>query len=361
MAPEPARRRSSFPHAPALDGVRGLAIVLVVILHLRLLVPSVGDRFEGGYIGVDLFLVLSGFLITNLLLHEHARTGSISYRRFYARRARRLLPALMVMLAAHAAYAAAVGRDLGREARSVAAALLYVLNWVAAAGHPIALGLGHLWSLSVEAQFYLLAPLTIAAVLHWAWLRDHALALVVTLTAGLAVWTAIVWDPGLDAFTVTPIYVRTDTHGVPVVCGAGASLVWWRFRPPMSVVRPLAAAGLALTGVCAWTLPVTSAAYYRGGMALIGLAAAVVVLCAADGGGVLAGALCWAPLRVLGRVSYGLYLWHVPIILEVSRRTGGRPAAVKVTVALSLTAAVTAASWHLVEAPILRRGRRASP
>ena len=345
----------TLPQVPALDGLRGIAVVLVMLLHLRLLVPRFGWMFVGGFVGVDLFFVLSGFLITSLLLAEHARDGRISLRSFYARRARRLLPALVLFLAVHVAYTAALGRDLGLEARTVVSVLLYILNWVAASGEPLALGLGHLWSLSVEEQFYLLWPVVMMVILSREPTRRHALVAVVAATTGLAVWTALVWEPGTGGFGVASAYVRTDTHAVPVLCGAAAAFVWSRHRLPPRPLRALAWLSIAFIGACALRLPVTSAHYYEGAMALIGISGAVVVLAAAEGDGVLARLLSWRPLRGLGRVSYGLYLWHVPVILEVSLHAGALPPAIRVLVALSITAACAAASWHFVEAPFLKR------
>ncbi|MDQ4069687.1 MAG: acyltransferase, partial [Actinomycetota bacterium] len=206
-------------YRPALDGVRALAVMLVVAVHVTyVLVPAWAGRWvPGGFLGVDVFFVLSGFLITTLLLEEHHRSGRVSLRGFYVRRARRLLPAVGVLLLAHGVLTALIRADLGHEARSAAAVALYGANWVIAAGGSLSAGLGHLWSLSVEEQFYMVWPVLLLAALRC---RRPTAVIVVIAVAGI-VWAigvrAWLWleGAGWDA-----IYVRTDARLDELFMGA---------------------------------------------------------------------------------------------------------------------------------------------
>ena len=149
-------------HIPALDGIRGLGLVLVVATHALLAFGGQHkEALPGGFIGLDAFFVLSGFLITSLLLGEQVRNGRISLRGFYRRRALRLLPALFLLLAVHGFYAIATNLPMNKEITSNLVVLGYVTNWYRATGHVMALGMGHLWSLAVEEQFYFVWPMII--------------------------------------------------------------------------------------------------------------------------------------------------------------------------------------------------------
>jgi len=347
----------SFAHVPGLDGLRGVAVLMVLTTHMMLvLIPShVADVFVGGFLGVELFFVLSGFLITSLLLSEHARSGRISFHRFYLRRALRLLPALVVLLFVHLVYAALTGLDLRLELHTVLVAIFYVSNWTTAGGHEVTSGLVHLWSLAVEEQFYLVWPIVTAAMVSWRWSRRFAIAIIAVAIAALTVRTAIQWKPGTNFFNINSIYVRTDTQAVELLAGAAAAYVWARYPLPRRALHLLATASAVFVAFCAWELGVTKGFYYRGGLTLIAIAGSLVVLATVSGEWMLARALSWRPLRAVGRVSYGLYLWHLPIFFEVHRHAGSWPTALQVLLALGITAGATVASWRLVETPFLRR------
>ena len=348
-------------YRPQLDGVRAFAVALVVAVHVTyLLVPAWAGRWvPGGFLGVDVFFVLSGFLITTLLLEEHAATGTVSIRSFYARRALRLLPAVVVLLALHALAAVASGADLTLEAGTAAAVMLYVANWVIASGHTLAAGLGHLWSLSVEEQFYLLWPALLLLVLH----RRRSTRVLVTLAlAGIVFAAAVRAWLWVDGATWDRIYVRTDARADQLLMGVLLALAFHRgWRLPRRW-RHVGTIGVLTLLVCAVAVPRDSGwLFVGGGFTVVGLAALAVLATVLDPGTALARAFSWRPAVHLGRASYSLYLWHAPVFEVVADRLGSRPAGVKIAVAFAGCTAATVASYRLVEMPMARLRRRWAP
>ena len=346
-------------YVPALDGVRALAVVAVLLFHGGVAAA------RGGFLGVDAFFVLSGYLITSLLLAEHARTGTIALTAFWGRRARRLLPALLVLVAftAVAGHATLAPDELARLRGDALAALLYVANW-----RMIAHGTGyfdttaapsllqHTWSLAIEEQFYLLWPLVLLLVLGG---RRRPLPALCLAGIGLsAVAAAVLGAPGHD---VGRAYYGTDTRAASLLIGALLAAALARrpshARPSRALVGGLAVLGTAYTA-WAWThLTGASPWLYRGGL-LAGAVAVAAVLAhvALFPRGTAARLLALPPLPQVGAVSYGLYLWHWPVYALVDGgRTGlGGPPLLAARLAVTLAAAL--ASSALVEQPI-RRGR----
>ncbi|WP_426570841.1 acyltransferase family protein [Aquihabitans sp. McL0605] len=344
---------------PALDGLRGLAVVAVLLFHAGYL--------DGGWLGVDLFFVLSGYLITSLLLIEHKQEGAIGLASFWGRRARRLLPALLVLVAAVSLYAwFEVARiDLGRVRSDGLATLFFVANW-----HDIANGVSywdrglapsmfaHTWSLAVEEQLYLVWPIAVAFVLRGRRARPAA---TVARWALIAAAASAALAIGLRAggASVERIYLGTDTRAVAVALGA--FVAGWRRtrRRSDAFARRTESIGIGAAAVLAvawWGLDGTASFTYWGGLLGASVLAAVLVAAAADVRSTrMAGVLGVAPLRALGIISYGLYLWHWPIYVACSpQHTGLRgPALLAFRLGLSLAAAT--ASWFLVERPIRHR------
>lgn len=305
--------RWTFGHLPALDGLRGVAVLLVLLSHAKLFgLPGAGQ------VGVTLFFVLSGFLITSLLIDERAMSGRIHLLAFYRRRALRLLPALVAVLAVAAIF----------EGWKILAPLAYVANWAIIVG--IDLGLvSHTWSLSVEEHFYALWP--IAFIL----LPSRRMAVLVLA----ATWLVSVVIR-LNAAELHAMW-GTDARADALVIGCLLAF-WFAWRAPR-VAWPLAiGAGLALAAV--------STRGEREFLTTIGLSIAAI------GGGVLVAwaagrpspLLTWAPLRWMGRVSYGLYLWH-PLVYALPIGPFAIPAAL----------VVAGASYRWIEAPFLRMKRPA--
>jgi peptidoglycan/LPS O-acetylase OafA/YrhL len=364
--PEGASRAPRLHHEPALDGLRGLAVAVVVIFHL--------DRLEGGFLGVDLFFVLSGFLITSLLLAEHHRGGTIRLGRFWERRARRLLPALFVMLVCVAVLLATLANDYERvRVRGDALATLgYVANWhrmVSEFGYWDIFGmpspLDHTWSLAIEEQFYVLWPLVAALVLGFgvrslaqvagvAGPRVRRLGLLAVAGAAVSfALLALTWN-GADT---NRAYYATDTRLGPTLLGAAlAAFVAGRPRrtgPPARWIEAAAVAALGWMAVCATAIDGQGFSYYRGGLLSFSICS-VAVIFAFTGGplGPVGRAVAWRPLRWLGTVSYGVYLWHWPVIVfltEERAHLGGWPLD---GLRVAVTLAVAALSFRYVESPI---------
>ena len=344
---------TALPRISALDGLRGLAVAAVLAYHCGF------GWARGGFLGVSLFFTLSGFLITSLLLAERSATGRIALGAFWGRRARRLLPAAFVALAGIVVFGASVatGSQLRALRGDVLGALAYVANWrfvlagtsygdLWSAPSPVQ----HFWSLAIEEQLYVVLPLLVTATLALGRGRRRPLAVVLGVAlAGSVAATFAVTDQ-LRA------YYGTDVRAAELLAGALLAVVL-SARPDAG--RRLARGGplaLALL-LLAWsTTTQTDGRLYDGGL-LAHAALAVVLILAARGDGLVATVLAARPLRWLGRISYGAYLYHWPIFLWLSEaRTGldGAPLAI-VRVAVSL--ALAEVSVRLLEEPI-RHGAR---
>jgi peptidoglycan/LPS O-acetylase OafA/YrhL len=343
---------------PALDGLRAFAVTAVLLFHAG--VPGLG----GGFLGVDAFFVLSGFLITSLLLDERRRTGRIDLGRFWLHRARRLLPALLLMLTVTVVVARSlVDSDALALLRADAwAALGYAANWrmifrgtgyVAATAAPSPLQ--HTWSLAIEEQFYLLWPLLVVAALVWPHGRRLLLALCAAGALGSAVLGAALFDPA----AIGRAYFGTDTRVQALLIGAAFALFQLRLRSrplPEAVSGGLGAAGAAAT-LLLWHAADEYAGWlYRGGLTVAALAPALVMTDVVHRPrSVPARLLAVPPVVWLGRVSYGVYLWHWPLFTFVTADATGLSRWPLLAVRLLATLAVATVSYYLVEMPI-RRG-----
>ncbi|MBU3703897.1 MAG: acyltransferase, partial [Ilumatobacteraceae bacterium] len=346
----------------ALDGLRGIAVLLVVMSHLPNVAPGIFDEqkwlrgiIHGGYLGVDIFFVLSGFLITSLLAEAFESTdGRVRvWRNFYGRRALRLLPALVVLMVVFTAVTVADGATLGSLWPSVRSVLLYYNNW-----HSVwdpehfNSDLGHLWSLAIEEQFYIVWPVVLAAVLAFSrrlWVR---LALVAVPVVWVFWYRARLWDTGAGWVNV---FVRTDTRIDTLLIGCLLALVFRYARPRREIVAWVGAAGSVALLVMVAKSTALQAWMYKGGFLITAVAAGAVVLAIAEGAGPYSKVMSNEVLRLVGRVSYGLYLWHLPVFNYVFRHTPTWSAVPRALVAVGASFALTAASWVLIERVALSR------
>jgi peptidoglycan/LPS O-acetylase OafA/YrhL/lysophospholipase L1-like esterase len=376
-ADEPSPRR---PGIPALDGVRAVAVALVLADHGG--IPGMA----GGFLGVDVFFVLSGFLITSLLLDELGRSGRIDLADFWIRRARRLLPALVLMV-----LTVAVGRqffspeavaDLRDDA---VATFFWVANWMFVAdktnyftrGAPPS-PLQHAWSLGVEEQYYIVWPLLLVAVavlLAARARRRHRRAtlggvrltvfLLATLgaLASAAATIVLASDANRDR-----VYFGTDTRAQALLVGAAASALlvsdWSSLNRGWSLIRSrwgkwtarlLPVIGLALLGIAAHYATGSAREFHEGLLIVVAIAAVLVIApVALDQRGPVAAVLAWGPVAWLGTISYGVYLWHWPIFLVLNGERTGWSGLSLFGVRCATTLAVSIVSWWAIERPIRR-------
>jgi peptidoglycan/LPS O-acetylase OafA/YrhL len=357
-------------YLPALDGLRALAVCAVIAYHAGL------SWVPGGLLGVDAFFVLSGFLITGLLIGEYRNTRRIDLKAFWVRRARRLLPALLLLVLGVAAYARWFADGAAAESvrLDAVATLLYMANWRFAlsgqgyfdhfaAPSPLL----HTWSLAVEEQFYVLWPLIVFLLMRHSvntaqrWSRQRHAAQSAALTVAVlgaeasALVGLILLLTGADP---SRIYYGTDTRIQALL--VGAALAMWRAQqpgPPSVRMRTsLGAAGVAaLLGlVCVWaTVDGESDLLYAGGFLAVSIIVAVLVASVVEArDGPVVRVLTAPPLPYVGRISYGLYLWHWPVLLTLTAGRTGLGGASLLLVRLLVTAMITMVSFHFVENPI---------
>ncbi|SES43663.1 Peptidoglycan/LPS O-acetylase OafA/YrhL, contains acyltransferase and SGNH-hydrolase domains [Pedococcus cremeus] len=320
---------------PALDGLRGLAVTAVIAGHS--LLPLCANA---GTVGVTFFFVLSGFLITRLLLEEQEDHRRIDIRAFYVRRARRLAPALLIFLL----FTSAAHKVAGDSLWPVVASFAYVANFAAISGLPMHL-LQHMWSLSMEEQFYLLWPMLMAVLLPRGRRRLLlVLCLGLILCVGLRAWLTLSGAPS------SRVMFGPDTRADALIIGAMLAfflphLTDWPLGRIASYAACVLALSLPLGPQGSWTLlPVALAS-----AGVVGWAATVS---ASRRPSRAATALARGPIAALGRISYGVYLWHFPIAIILAARV---PHVLGAILTLCLSTALAAASWRYVEVPILRR------
>jgi peptidoglycan/LPS O-acetylase OafA/YrhL len=370
---ESAVSHTRLAYLPALDGMRACAVLAVMMFHGGI------PHMDGGFMGVDAFFVLSGFLITSLLLGEWRQALTIKLGAFWARRARRLLPALLLMLLFVAFFASVIvpKGTYGALRLDALATLLYVSNWhfilvnsnyfnETSASSPLL----HTWSLAVEEQFYVIWPLVVLAVMHFTRSLRALFALCCAAAIASALWMHHVYDGGLNT---NRAYLGTDTRSQCLFIGCalavGLVIVTQRRHETGRLAkgelwRPESSAGLVFCGVLGvlgavgavtlWVVTTSTSTFpYSGGFFLIGLSVASVILAAvAAPRSIVPRLLSWSPIRYVGRISYGLYIWHWPIFIWLDAARTGLYGYELFAARVAVTFAVSVVSFHLVERPI---------
>ncbi len=390
----PKKQLSRLPYLPGLDGMRALAVVAVMLYHAN------HRWLSGGFLGVEVFFVISGYLITLLLIGEHERTGRVALGQFWLRRFRRLLPAVFTMMSAMAVYMALFNRQpQGRTRGDFLGGIFYISNW-----YQIFVGQGytaneafvplrHLWSLAVEEQFYLIWPLVMVCILRLG--RGHLPRVAMWLfgaSAAVALIVGVLFAGGDVATTCTPeamngywtmfgrcisvnetLYLGTFSRAGGLLLGAGFAMLW----RPMALLRGparnkgrqldvLAVLGLAALGFLAWNITLSGDGQqtgirfdpwlFRGGFFLTGLAT-LLVIAAVTHQRALMGRLIGNPVfNYVGTRSYGLYLYHWPIYQIIRGQAGVPMTTTQWLLAMAVTLPITEASYRYIETPI-RQGR----
>ena len=334
-----------LPYAPALDGIRAVAILLVFFYH--------SGKLVGGWVGVDVFFTLSGYLITSILIMEYERNGSIRLGLFFARRAFRLLPAVVVLICVALALSFCLHDNMRETEVDAETALGYILNFRYAFFHPAAqTGLGHLWSLSVEEQFYLLWPLFLVVSISM-FGRRGSLTCVLVMIVVVVVWRAfLVADGGPSAYN--RIYFGFDTRVDELLIGSALAL--WRYHPGQAISRKFQWCWPAFAAMFAvFLFKVDAATKWEAVSSYPFLsvgAAFFIIVATPDKATVVTKLLTIAPLVALGRISYGFYLWHYLIITELNDHGFRGSKVMLATFGLTLTASIV--SYRLIEQPALR-------
>jgi peptidoglycan/LPS O-acetylase OafA/YrhL len=359
--PRPADSETSY--VPGLDGVRAIAVAAVVGYHLG------APWLPGGLLGVGVFFTLSGYLITTILLTTWNRTGNLDLRHFWLRRARRLLPALIMVLIVVLVATPVLDNDvLPERGLEALAAIFYVSNWVTIASDVSYFQrfsgpgpLDHLWSLAVEEQFYLLWPLML--LLLFKTLRGR-LDRMAQVTLGLAAVSFLLMlvlaAPGFDN---SRAYQGTDVRAGGLLIGAALAMVW----PPAQQASKIDADRrliVDLSGAAALAIMISMFVFtneysmwlYPGGILLLSLATAVLLAAVVHPASVVGPVLGVPPLRWIGERSYGIYLWHLPVVAFMPQVVLASRPLVRAGVQLALIISLSALSWVLLENPIRRQG-----
>ena len=349
--------QSHMGYEPSLDGIRAFSVIAVMLYHADI------AWLPGGFLGVEVFFVVSGFLITSLLIEERESTRSIDLKQFWIRRARRLLPALVVMLSATAVYVAFFAKDSAPDfRRDVLPSLGYFSNWwqiyavdtpyFAASSLPV---LRHLWSLAVEEQWYLIWPLLFTVVFGAKWMRPRISgALLITCSAAIMFTTALRFVQDNETRT-NFLYLSTITRSSGLLLGAAVAMLWrpWRKNSlpswwRSSISDAFAITSIAVIGVLMATVHVADERLYQGGLAATTVASAVIVAVVMRPNGLFVKKFFSQDLFVeIGRRSYGLYLWHWPIFVVAHARDSSN----RLAVALALTIIINEFVYQFVEIP----------
>ena len=358
-----ARSERNLPaHVVGLDGVRGVAVLLVFISHFHwILSPDpfltkvtpwhfINRTFEAGFMGVDIFFVLSGFLITSLLMKDRSTNQKNLFKRFYRRRALRLLPALYALLIADFFVSRWENFPGDIQWRTTWHAVLFLNNWNIVNNLGKAQNdLGHLWSLGIEEQFYLIWPLTLWLLAKLKIPSKMMIPLILFASLVVMVHRTSLWNDGTSWII---LYIRTDTRLDSLLIGAMFAYVYRHFQVPSKILNSVAT--LSFLGLVYIKYVLDKSPFiFEMGWTIIALLAGFIILSVAEGVFFAQKVFTWRPLTMIGKVSYGLYLWHMPIFVLLGRHvtSGSRP--LRILIGIILASVVTSLSWFFIEKPFL--------
>ncbi|PGT20484.1 acyltransferase family protein [Bacillus cereus] len=345
-----------------LDSLRGLAILGVILYHINF------NWMPGGFLGVTVFFVLSGYLITDILVMEWKRNKRINLKKFWLSRARRLLPAMFVMLVITLAWITIFHSSLLEKMRGDSlAALFYVSNWwyiyhklsyFDSFGQPSPLN--HFWSLAVEEQFYVVWPFVISLGFYYIKKQSRMILFICLGAIASALAMAILYEPGSDP---SRIYYGTDTRAFSLLIGAALALIWPSSRLANNIIPQarlildvIGGVALSIILIMFWKTNQYEPFLYRGGMVLLSIATALLVANLAHPASRIALFLRFRPLRWMGVRSYGIYLWHYPIItLTTPKGNAGEFSITRAILQFLLIIVIAQISWKFIENPI-RKG-----
>jgi len=359
--PPPPFPPRSFGKVPGFDGLRAIALLIIFVAHMNVILPIPTLLvIPGATVSLDAFFVLSGFLITSLLLREQFKEGRIGIGPFYRRRVIRLLPALYIVVLATALFAYFSHQWLKTEVPSIFSVVFYYANYYSASATGplsprLASGFQHLWSLSFEEQFYLLWPWVTIVLLT---IRTRLRTVVIVLTSLIAIIAVHRFVSYHQTHAWWSLIYRTDTRADSIMWGSLLAHIWMRGKEPKRGVR---VAGWVAVGVLLGTLTFTTENgqfVFDGGFLLIDASCAVLLLAILDGRWGARHFFEMKPLVALGLVSYAFYLWHLPVFFAIRYFDPHWSDAVRVIVAVIVTLVLTLLSWFLIERPLMRWSRK---
>ena len=359
-----ASRPTRLEYNAGLDGLRGIGLLAILFYH------SGVNWIPGGFLSVSTFFTLSGFLITSLLLYEWERSGRIDMARFWSHRFRRLMPGAFLALAVVALLGATIG-DASQVARlrgDALAALFYVSNW-----RFIYLGteyadmfaspslVQHFWSLSIEEQFYLTFPLLAIVLMRVGGRRAFGVVLAILALASTA-WMAALYDPGLPT---SRLYFGTDTRVAEILVGALLAL-WHAGRPALGERGERVALAIGVFGLAGnlyywFAVSMETPWLWQGGFLLYAITTAAIILGSVQPGGPTRAFLSWGPFPWLGKISYGVYIYHFSFYVTLTEQTTGLAPWPLFMLRVAATFAVAVPSYYWLELPIRRRRRLIGP
>lgn len=355
--------RYSRKYVPSIDGLRALAVITVIAYHLNF------SWAKGGFIGVDIFFVLSGYLITNILLTQWEKNQTLQLKQFWLRRFRRLIPAAYVMIVVVVIFSVLFYSEILKNLRGDAiASFFYVSNWwfifhnvsyFDSFGMPSPLK--NLWSLAIEEQFYLIWPVFLLVFLRW--VKNPKLLLKIVIGLGLlsAIWMTILYVPGTDP---SRVYYGTDTRLFDLLSGCALAFVWpFNRLSPNIPKRSKAALNIAGTISILFFFLITALVseyqpfLYRGGLLFVAIMGVVMIATIAHPASYLSKIFSFKPLRWIGTRSYGIYLWHYPIItLTTPVLEIGQPSIWRSILQVAATFIIAELSFRYIETPIRKNG-----
>ncbi len=355
--------RYSRKYVPSIDGLRALAVLAVIAYHLNF------SWAQGGFIGVDIFFVLSGYLITNILLTQWENENTIHLKEFWLRRFRRLIPAAYLMIIVVVIFAVLFNRELLTTLRGDAiASFFYMSNWwfifhnvsyFDSFGLPSPLK--NLWSLAIEEQFYLVWPLFLYGFLKWIKNPKWLLRIILIIALLSAILMAVLYTPGSDP---SRVYYGTDTRLFDLLIGCALAFVWPfnRLSPKIPRQSKLAlnisgTISIVLFCILVYTMNEYQPFLYRGGLLLVAILGVLMIAAIAHPSCYLSRLFSFRPLRWIGTRSYGIYLWHYPIITLTTPVTEiGQPSLLRAFFQVTATFIIAELSFRFVETPIRKKG-----
>lgn len=348
-------------YLPGLDGIRAIAVIAIIIFHLN---PK---WLPGGFLGVDTFFVISGYLIAMLLINEYEKTGTINILQFWIRRMKRLFPPVLFMILIVIQYIIFFDQSLLYQLKKDAiAALLYISNWwyifdgLSYFESFEARPLEHLWSLAIEEQFYLLFPLILILMLN-KWSKKNILLLFFVVSILSAILMSTLYDP---AANVSRIYFGTDTRLQTLLLGVMCAFIWPAFKLKRDAPRILVVIidflgfiGLIVLMYSIYKLSEHSAFLFNGGFYVLGIFTVLIIMAAVHPSSIMSRLLGIKPLTVIGKYSYSLYLWHYPVIVLMQKHfvQGQVPIYIHIS-SVILTIVLAVFSYKLIERPYRLNG-----